>query len=71
MKLFDERRISIVMTDRKPPRTNAVQKPGTKWTSLALPEELVEKIRKAAAEKGISAAGLARQILEGHFPPVR
>jgi hypothetical protein len=48
----------------------AMREPGgTGWGSLALPKDLLERIKKAAQEQGISGAFLARKILEGHFPP--
>lgn len=48
-----------------------MRKPGTKWGSLALPQDLIERIQAEAAKQGRSASFLGRQILEGHFPPPR
>jgi hypothetical protein len=47
----------------------AMRKPGAEWGSLAIRKDLLERIKKAAAEKGIGAAFLADQILSTHFPP--
>lgn len=46
-----------------------MRKPGSDWGSLAIRKDLLDRIKMAANEKGIGAAFLAQQILEGHFPP--
>lgn len=47
----------------------AMREPGQEWGSLALPKDLIERMKRAAKEQGISHSYLARKILEGHFPP--
>ena len=49
----------------------AMREPGTEWGSLALPKDLIKRIKDAAKEQGISHSFLARKILEGHFPPTK
>jgi hypothetical protein len=49
-------------------RVNASQKPGTKWTSVAVREDIVERLKREADRRGISASGLANQTLDANLP---
>ena len=55
--------------NEKPRKGYSMRKSGQEWGSLAIRKDLLDRIKRAAAEKGIGAAFLAQQILEDHFPP--